>query len=98
MNRDCEEGLRLRHRLENELRRWGWFEACKKAVEIMPLGHEKIQEFQNQAWEAESKARKSCSALAEHMAQCIVCSRSLINPDAMSIIQAKLEKAASGFS
>jgi hypothetical protein len=34
MNRDCKEGLRLRRRFDDELRKWGWFAACEKAIEI----------------------------------------------------------------
>ena len=94
MNRDCEEGLRLRRHFENELRKWGWFAAYEKAIEIMPLGHEKIREFQLQAWAAESASFKARSAYAEHMAHCIVCSRSLIEPDAILTIQEKLDKAS----
>jgi len=92
MNRDCNEGFRLRRRFEDELRKWGWFAACEKAVEIMPLGHEKIREFQIQVWDAESMLFKARSAYAEHMAHCLVCSRRLITPDAVSTIHEKLKK------
>lgn len=94
MNRNCGDGLRLRKRFENELRKWGWFAAYEKAIEIMPLGHEKIREFQQQVWAAESEFLKARRAYSEHMAQCIVCSRSLIDPDAILVINETLEKAA----
>ena len=90
MNRDCAEGLRLRKRFENELRRWGWFDAFEKAVEVMPLGLPKIHEFQMQVKNAESALFKSRYAYADHMAHCIKCSRRLIVPDAISEIQEKL--------
>jgi hypothetical protein len=94
MNRDCAEGLRLRRHFENELRHWGWFAACEKAVEIMPLGHEKIREFQSRVWSAESALVKARSAYAQHMAHCLVCSRTLIGPDAILTIQEKLDNVA----
>jgi hypothetical protein len=94
MNRDCVEGLRLRRHFENELRQWGWFAACEKAIEMMPLGHEKIREFQLEVWGAESALHKARSAYAIHMAHCLVCSRTLIDADAVLVIHEKLHRAA----
>jgi hypothetical protein len=45
-------------------------------------------------WDAESVLCRARSAYAEHMAHCLVCSRSLIDPDAILSIQEKLDKAA----
>lgn len=94
MNRDCREGLRLRNNFENELRRWGWFAACEKAAEIMPLGPEKVREFQIEVWNAESDLYKARSAYALHMAHCLVCSRTLVDSEALLTIHQKLDKAA----
>ena len=48
MNRDCEKGLMLRRRLEDELRPWGWFDAFEMALEVMPVGPPKVHEFRGQ--------------------------------------------------
>ena len=90
MNRDCEEGLRLRKRFENELRRWGWFDAFEKAIETMPVGLPRIHQFQMQVRSAESTLYKARYAYADHMAHCVTCSRRLIVPDAISEIREKL--------
>jgi hypothetical protein len=95
MNRDCEEGLRLRTRFEVELRGWGWFGACAKAAEMMPIGLPKTLAFQAQARVAESSLYKARFAYADHMAHCVVCSRKLVESNAISNIEEKL-KAASG--
>lgn len=93
MNKNCEEGLRLRRRFELELKEWGWFDACEKAVEIMPIGLPKVFEFQREVKNAESALFKARHAFAEHMAHCIVCSRRLITADAISVIHDKLKES-----
>src|SRR3569833_440691 len=94
MNRDCQEGLRLRRRFDDELRKWGWFAACEKAIEIKPLGHEKLREFQLQVWDAESMLFKARFSYAAHMAHCHVCSRRLITSDAVATIYEMVKKAS----
>jgi hypothetical protein len=94
MNRDCEEGLRLRKRFEDELGEWGWFDACEKAVETMPVGLPRVHEFQKQVKNAESALFKARYAYADHMSHCLVCSRRLVAPDAIEIIHDKLKVAS----
>ncbi len=91
MNRDCPEGLRLRKRFENELKRWGWFDAFEKAVELMPVGPDKVGQFQIQASKAQSELLKARFSYADHMAHCMKCSRRLVASDAISTIQERLE-------
>lgn len=87
MNRDCAEGLRLRERLETGLLRWGWFDAYARAAEMMPVGLPKSLEFERQARVAETLLYKARFAYADHMAHCVDCSRRLVAPDAISIIE-----------
>ena len=94
MNRDCEEGLRLRKRLEKALLHWGWFDAFARAAEIMPVGLPQSFEFQRQARVAETFLYKARFAYVDHMANCVVCSRRLVEPNAISIIQEKLKSAS----
>ena len=91
MNRDCEEGLRLRMRFEDELRQWGWFDAFRKALEVMPVGLPKVDEFQRQVRSAESSLYEGRHAYADHMAHCVVCSRELVSADAIPQILEKLK-------
>ena len=92
MNRGCEEGSCLRKRFEKELLEWAWFDAYEKAIEIMPVGLPKIHEFQSQVRDAELALLKSRHAYVQHMAQCLVCSRNLVMPDAVTIIHEQLNR------
>ena len=92
MNRDCIEGFRLRRRFENELKRWGWFDAFERAVETMPLGIPKIHEFQRHVRSAETSLYRARHAYAEHMANCLKCSRKLVTTDAIPTIYDKLKE------
>lgn len=94
MNQDCEAGLRLRKRFEDDLREWGRFDACQKAIEIMPVGLPKIREFQIEVKNAESALFKSRYAYADHMATCVICSRRLVEHDAIAHIRATLKDAS----
>ena len=87
MNRDCHEGLRLRRHFEKSLKLWGWFDAYERAVAIMPLEPQKIHEFQTQAKNAQSDLLNARHKYSEHMAECVVCSRRLVVPDAITSIQ-----------
>jgi len=80
MNRDCKEGLRLRRHFEDELRKWGWFAACEKAIEIMPLGHE-ISGNSSYKFGIQNRC-------------CLVYSRRLITWDAVATIYEKLKTAS----
>jgi len=94
LNRDCEEGFRLRTRFEQELKAWGWFDACEKAVETMPVGLPKVHEFQKEVKNAQSALFKARYAYADHMANCLVCSRRLVAPDAKPTIHDRLKEAS----
>ena len=94
MNTGCQEGLQLRRRFERALREWGWFDAYERAIEILPVAPQKVGEFQNQVKNAESELVKARSAYAKHMAHCLVCSRGLVLPNAISIVLAKLKKVS----
>ena len=94
MNSGCEEGLRLRRRFETELREWGWFDAYEKAVELIPVGLPTIHDFERQVRNAESALVKARYAYSDHMAHCLACSRRLVLPDAIAIIQRKLREAS----
>jgi hypothetical protein len=91
MNRDCAEGFRLRKRFEGELKKWGWFDAFEKAVEIMPVGLSKVHEFQMQVNSSYSALQNARHAYSEHMATCLKCSRRLVTPDAIPTIYERLE-------
>jgi hypothetical protein len=91
MNRDCAEGLRLRRRFEQELKKWGWFDAFTKAVELMHVGPAQVHEFQVHASKAQSKLLNARFAYSDHIARCVKCSRRLITPDAIPAIQERLE-------
>lgn len=76
------------------LREWGWFDAYERAVEILPVGLQRVAEFQRQVKAAESALAKARYAYAEHMGHCLVCSRGLVAPDAISIVREKLNKVS----
>lgn len=90
MNRDCKEGLQLRLHFEHTLKEWGWFDAYERALELMPVGPPRIQEFQKEANHAHSELIKARHAYVAHMARCLVCSERLITPDALVTIREKL--------
>lgn len=94
MNTGCPEGLQLRRRFESALREWGWFDAYERAVEILPLGLQRVAEFQRQVKNAESELARARYAYSEHMGHCVSCSRDLIVPDAISIVREKLNKVS----
>ena len=58
------------------------------------LGLPRIHEFQKQVRNAESALFKTRYVYAQHMAYCVVCSRKLVLPDAVSIIHEKLKRAS----
>ena len=91
MNRDCEEGLRLRLHFEHTLKEWGWFDAYERALELMPVGPPQVHEFQKEAQHALAELNKARHAYIKHMAQCLVCSRRLITSDAVVTIREKLK-------
>jgi hypothetical protein len=94
MNQDCEEGFRLRERFEHDLREWGWFDSCEKALAMMPVALPRLSQFQNRLKIAESALFKSRYAYADHMAHCMICSRHLVGPDSIAMIEEKLKVAS----
>lgn len=94
MNTGCQEGLELRRRFETALREWGWFDAYERAVEILPVGLQRVAEFQRQVKNAESEVARTRYEYAHHMGHCLVCSRGLVAPDAVSVIREKLKKVS----
>ena len=94
MNRNCEQGLHLREYFEKDLREWGWFDACEKALAVMPVELPRLYQFQSRLKTAESALFKSRYAYADHMAHCIVCSRNLVGPDSIAMIEEKLKVAS----
>lgn len=91
MNRDCTDGFRLRRQFETKLKRWGWFDAFEKAVELMPVGPAQAHEFQSQARRAQSELLNARFSYSDHIAHCVKCSRRLITPDAIPTIQERFE-------
>jgi hypothetical protein len=91
MNRDCEEGLRLRLHFEHTLKEWGWFDAYERALELMPVGPPQVHEFQIEAQLAHSGLINARHAYVRHMAQCLVCSKRLITSDAVVTIRETLK-------
>src|SRR5690242_18227319 len=91
MNRDCEKGLRLRAYFEFALKEWGWFDAYERALELLPVGPGEVHAFQTEARQAQSELFKARHAYVEHMAECPLCSRRLVTPDAVAIIRERLK-------
>ena len=95
MYTECEEGDRLCMLFESHLREWGWFDAFSMAIELIPVGLPKLSEFQKQEKLAESALYAARSAYVEHMAHCLICSRGLVAPGALTKIMEKLRGTAS---
>ena len=91
MNRDCQEGLRLRLHFEHTLKEWGWFDAYERALELLPVGVSQVHEFQTEARHAHTELIKARNFYVEHMARCVDCSRRLVTADALSIIRGRLD-------
>jgi hypothetical protein len=60
----------------------------------MPVGLLRIREFHAELGKAESALLKARHAYADHMALCLVCSRRVIEPDAIASIHEKLRNEA----
>ena len=91
MNRDCAEGFRLRKRFEKELKKWGWFDAFTKAVELMHVGPAQVDDFQAHASKAQSELSNARFSYSDHISRCVKCSRRLITTDAIPIIEERFE-------
>ena len=78
MRKYCEEGLLLCDRFEKMLKIWGFAEVHKRAAQLMPIGPARLNEYSQEAEDAESALSKARHAYVEHIAQCLVCSRQLV--------------------
>ena len=78
MKRHCKEGLRLYNVFMKVMKEWGLAEADRQAVEIMPLGPVKLKEISQAARKADGAHINARHAYAEHVAECLVCSRHLV--------------------
>ncbi|WP_162601252.1 hypothetical protein [Occallatibacter savannae] len=78
MRKHCKEGLRLYNSFMKVLKEWGLAEADRQAVEIMPLGLVKLKEISQAARKADSLHIIARRAYAEHISECLVCSRHLV--------------------
>ena len=78
MRKHCKEGLRLYNLFMKALKEWGIAEADRQAVEILPLGLVKLKEISQAARKADGAHINARRAYAEHIAECLVCSRHLV--------------------
>jgi len=60
------------------LKEWGLAESDRQSVEIMPLGPVKLKEISQAARKADGAHINARRAYAEHIAECLVCSRHLV--------------------
>ena len=78
MRKHCKEGLRLHNLFMKVMKEWGLAEADRQAVEIMPLGLVKLKEISQAARKADGAHISARRAYAEHVAECLICSRHLV--------------------
>lgn len=78
MRKHCKDGLRLYNFFMKVLKEWGIAEADRQAVEMMPLGLIKLKEISQAARKADGAHINARRAYAEHIAECLVCSRHLV--------------------
>ena len=79
MRKHCREGLRLYNSFMKALKEWGGAEADRQAVEMLPLGPIKLKEISQAARKADGIHINARRAYAEHIANCLVCSRHLVS-------------------
>jgi hypothetical protein len=60
------------------LKEWGIAEADRQAVEMLPLGPTKLKEISQAARKSDGAHINARRAYAEHIAECLVCSRHLV--------------------
>jgi len=75
---NCMEGLRLFNFFLEVLTEWGLAEVDRQAVEMLPLGPVKLKEISQAARKSDSIHIIARRAFAEHIANCLVCSRHLV--------------------
>jgi len=79
VRKHCKEGLRLRGLFMKVLREWGMAEADRQAVEMLPLGPVRLKEISQAARKADGAHINARRAYAEHIAECLMCSRHLVS-------------------
>jgi hypothetical protein len=62
------------------MKKWGFAEADRQAVEILPLGPIKLKEISQTARQADTVHINARRAYAEHIANCLTCSKHLVMP------------------
>ncbi|HTM18146.1 MAG TPA: hypothetical protein VL135_14630 [Terracidiphilus sp.] len=78
MRKHCKEGLRLHNSFMKVLKEWGLAEADRQAVEMLPLGPIKLKEISQAARKTDAAHVNARRAYAEHISECLVCSRHLV--------------------
>ena len=78
MRKHCKEGLRLYNSFMKVLKEWGLAETDRQAVEMLPLGPVKLKEISQAARKADGAHVNARRAYAEHISECLVCSRHLV--------------------
>ncbi len=78
MRKHCREGMRLYNAFMNTLKEWGLAEADRQAVEMLPLGPIKLKEISQAARKADGLHINARRAYAEHIGNCLICSRHLV--------------------
>lgn len=79
MRKHCEDGFKLCDRFERILKTWGFAEVHKRAAQLMPIGPAKLNEYAKEVEDAQSALSKARHAYVEHIAECLVCSRHLVD-------------------
>lgn len=78
MRKHCGEGLRLYNSFIKTVKEWGLAEVDRQAVEMLPLGPIKLKEISQAARQSDAQHINARRAYAEHVANCLVCSRHLV--------------------
>lgn len=78
MRKHCKEGLRLYNSFLKALKGWGLAEVDRQAVEMLPLGPVRLKEISQTARKADGAHINARRKYAEHISECLVCSRNLV--------------------
>jgi len=78
VRKHCKEGLRLYNSFLKALKEWGLAEVDRQAVEMLPLGPVRLKEISQTARKADGAHINAHHKYAEHISECLVCSRNLV--------------------
>ena len=78
MRKHCKEGLRQYNSFLKALKEWGLAEVDRQAVEMLPLGPIRLKEISQTARKADGAHINARRKYAEHISECLVCSRNLV--------------------